>query len=202
MEQRDTFFDALADQHWATADNLLEPGLAQGLYQACRQEWDAGHFHEARIGRQHSQSLRADIRGDSICWLTPGNPDSPAHRFLGWAETLRQDLNRLFYAGLNSAEFHFARYPEGRGYKKHLDQHYQHTQRRLSLVLYLNPQWAGTDGGELCLYSPDDAALEIKRILPQPGRLVVFRSDLIQHEVLPCAQPRWSLTGWFRNDQA
>src|SRR3546814_5029992 len=33
-----------------------------------------------------------------------------------------------------------------------------------------------------------------------PGRLVVFRSDLIPHEVMPCSQPRWSLTGWFRSD--
>jgi len=34
-----------------------------------------------------------------------------------------------------------------------------------------------------------------------PARLVIFRSDLIPHEVLPCRQARWSLTGWLRSDE-
>lgn len=202
MDDREALFDALAQHHWATSDTLIPRQLYESLHRACRQKWEAGHFREARIGRQHSESLRIEIRGDSICWITPDNAGTEAENFLAWADTLRQDLNREFYAGLNSAEFHFARYSEGRGYKKHLDQHLQNTQRRISLVLYLNHEWGQADGGELCLYSPDDDTVEIKRILPQPGRLVVFRSDLIPHEVLPCAQPRWSLTGWFRNDQA
>ncbi len=187
----------LAEQHWAVADGLLAPGLHDGLYLDCRQEWDAGRFREARIGPQHNTELRPDIRGDSICWLAPEQAGPASADFLLWADTLRQDINRLFYAGANSAEFHFARYAARRGYKKHLDQHQYGGHRRISLVLYLNRQWADTDGGELCLYSPDDPSLEIKRILPRAGRLVVFRSDLVQHEVLPCAQPRWSLTGWF-----
>ncbi len=202
MDDREALFDALAKQHWAVSDTLIPAQLYESLHRACRQKWEAGHFREARIGRQHSESLRIEIRGDSICWITPDNAAAVADDFLAWADTLRLDLNRQFYAGLNSAEFHFARYSEGRGYKKHLDQHLQNTQRRISLVLYLNSRWSDSDGGQLCLYSPDDDTVEIKRILPQPGRLVLFRSDLIPHEVLPCSQPRWSLTGWFRNDHA
>ncbi|HAJ18613.1 MAG TPA: hypothetical protein DCL95_00870 [Rhodospirillaceae bacterium] len=38
------------------------------------------------------------------------------------------------------------------------------------------------------------------RLIPAPGRLVVFRSDLVWHEVLPGRKPRWSLTGWLRDD--
>ncbi|SHI07241.1 2OG-Fe(II) oxygenase [Pollutimonas bauzanensis] len=201
MDPHEAFFDALASQYWAAADDMIAPALQESLYRACRQEWDASHFHEARIGRQHSSSLAPAIRGDSICWLSPGQASPAADNFLLWADALRLDLNRQFYAGLNSAEFHFARYSEGRGYKKHLDQHQNNPQRRISLVLYLNRQWASADGGELCLYSPDDSGREIQRILPQPGRLVLFRSDLIPHEVLPCGQARWSLTGWFRNDR-
>lgn len=202
MDDREALFDALAEQHWAVSDTLIPAQLYESLHRACRQKWEAGHFREARIGRQHSEALRIEIRGDSICWITPDNAGEAADNFLAWADALRLDLNRQFYAGLNSAEFHFARYSEGRGYKKHLDQHLQNTQRRISLVLYLNSQWSDSDGGQLCLYSPDDDTQEIKRILPQPGRLVLFRSDLIPHEVLPCSQPRWSLTGWFRSDHA
>ncbi len=194
-------FDTLAREHWVVADGLIDSALHEGLYQNCLQEWNADGFHEARIGHQHSSSLKSDIRGDSICWLTPGHEGSASNEFLRWSDALRQDLNRIFFAGLSSTEFHFARYPEGRGYKKHLDQHRAQPHRRISLVLYLNRQWADADGGQLCIYSPEDAGREISRILPQPGRLVIFRSDLIHHEVLPCAQTRWSLTGWFRTDR-
>ena len=81
-----------------------------------------------------------------------------------------------------------------------MDQHRDQPHRKLSLVLYLNPQWDTAGQGELCLYDPQDGNRELARILPQPGRLVLFRSDLFPHEVLPCTQARWSLTGWFRTD--
>lgn len=202
MGPRDSFFETLAQQHWAVADDLIDPALHEHLDQESQSIWGQGRFRDALIGRQHNSSLSTEIRGDAICWLTQGETGAASDGFLAWADTLRQEMNLLFYAGLNSVEFHFARYAEGRSYKKHLDQHQRTPHRRISLVLYLNRQWADTDGGELCLYSPDDTTQEIKRILPQPGRLVMFRSDLIQHEVLPCQQPRRSLTGWFRSDHA
>ena len=43
-----------------------------------------------------------------------------------------------------------------------------------------------TDGAEI----PFD-------ILPAGGRLVVFRSDQIEHEVLLCRKKRYSITGWM-----
>lgn len=201
MGLRNAFFETLAHQHWAIADDLIAPDLHQRLDLESQHTWAQGRFHEALIGHQHSSSLNTGIRGDSICWLTSNDTASASANFLAWADALRLDMNLFFYAGLHSVEFHFARYAEGRGYLKHLDQHQRTPHRRISLVLYLNQQWADTDGGELCLYSPDNPELKIQKILPKAGRLVMFRSDLIQHEVLPCAQPRRSLTGWFRTDQ-
>lgn len=201
MGPRSEFFDTLADQHWAISDHMIDPDLHERLYQTCQHNWMLERFRPARTGREHTSSLNTDTRGDSICWLTAGQPGSATDDFLIWADTLSQEMNRLFYAGLNSAEFHFARYPQGQGYVKHMDTHHSGSFRRISLVLYLNRQWADTDGGELCLYAPDDHQRVIERVLPHPGRLVVFSSDLVPHEVLPCTQPRWSLTGWFRSDQ-
>jgi SM-20-related protein len=34
-------------------------------------------------------------------------------------------------------------------------------------------------------------------VLPQAGRLVCFRSEQIEHEVLPATRPRFSITGWI-----
>ncbi|RYZ69438.1 MAG: 2OG-Fe(II) oxygenase, partial [Proteobacteria bacterium] len=113
---------------------------------------------------------------------------------------VRAALNERYFLGLRREEFHFARYPVGKGYAKHLDQHRGQTERRISLVLYLNPEWSATDGGQLRLFSSEDEMQEVTMITPQWGRLVLFRSDLVPHEVLPCFQIRWSLTGWFRTD--
>jgi SM-20-related protein len=36
-----------------------------------------------------------------------------------------------------------------------------------------------------------------KDFLPMAGRLVIFRSDEIEHEVLPATRERLSITGWI-----
>ncbi len=200
MRSHQTLFEQLEEQGWAVSDDLIPAHLQQSLYRQSQQLWQAGHFHEAHIGRNENNATRTDIRGDSICWLDPLDPLKAHPAFAAWSAELREQLNRRYYLGLRSEEFHFARYPEGSGYKKHLDQHRTSQRRKISLVLYLNPQWALSDGGELCIYAPEDDARELRRVLPQPARLVVFRSDLIPHEVLPSLQTRWSLTGWFRTD--
>lgn len=50
------------------------------------------------------------------------------------------------------------------------------------------------------LPSPPADLQGVTRLLPVPARLVIFRSDLIWHEVLPSRRTRWSLTGWLRDD--
>ncbi|MCQ9617086.1 2OG-Fe(II) oxygenase [Paenalcaligenes niemegkensis] len=152
-------------------------------------------------GLRAQPSCRRQHPGDAISWLDNSDPASSASEFLEWARKLRLELNAAFYTGLKSEEFHFARYAVGQGYTTHMDQHRGNPHRRISLVLYLNRNWGPEDGGELCLYSPDDPSLEIHRILPQPGRLVLFRSDVFPHAVLPANKPRLSLSGWFRTDE-
>jgi len=39
---------------------------------------------------------------------------------------------------------------------------------------------------------------QIAKITPEMGKLVVFMSEQIPHEVLPTHQPRASVAGWFR----
>lgn len=198
----DTLLTSLAEQGWAVSDDLIEHQLHSRLFEQCRQAWEHQGFMQAGIGRGNDRRVHTEIRGDAIYWLEPERAQFAVLDFLMWTETLRQELNRELFAGLHSSEFHFARYPAGQGYKKHMDQHRGQYSRKISLVLYLNPAWTAADHGELCLYAPDDAKREIQRVLPQPGRLVLFRSDLVPHEVQPCAQTRWSLTGWFRTDAA
>lgn len=199
MTTEDSFFSCLDEQGWACIDGLLPLETLQALSFECQKLWQQGLFHSAQIGKGENKTLRSDIRGDAICWLDSNEMGHPGiQAFLTWAKTLRQQLNQRYFLGLNADEFHFARYPSGTGYQKHIDQHRGTKQRKISLVLYLNEEWEDKAGGELVIYSPEEDNKTLQHILPTFGRLVLFRSDLIPHEVLPCFQTRWSLTGWFR----
>jgi len=68
--------------------------------------------------------------------------------------------------------------------------------RIVSSVTYLTPDWNDSDAGHLVLYDGDE--LEIQRVLPQAGTLVLFMSEDIPHEVLPPTRPRSSIAGWYR----
>jgi SM-20-related protein len=84
-------------------------------------------------------------------------------------------------------------YPVGSFYKRHLDQFKQDDHRKLSLICYLNEDWKEIHGGQLRMHLPS----EVLDVLPTGGKLVCFRSDMIEHEVLPATRERYSLTGWI-----
>lgn len=59
----------------------------------------------------------------------------------------------------------------------------------------LPADWRAADGGALRLHLSDGGTRDV---VPQGGALAAFRSECLEHEVLPAARPRLSLTGWFR----
>jgi len=196
----DTLLDLLETQGWAMSDDIIPPELTHRLRTEGMQRWQQGEFHAARIGRQQQEGRHPEIRGDTICWLDHDNRQPASSEFLAWTDELRMLLNRHFYLGLRHLEMHYARYDSGMGYARHMDQHRGMPYRMITILLYLNPDWQPGDGGELRLFEADNPEREFHRLEPLAGRLLLFRSDLIPHEVLPCTQPRWSLTGWFRTD--
>jgi SM-20-related protein len=153
-----------------------------------------GGFAPARVGRQGAERRRENIRGDFTCWLN--EPLLPPERFLMQRmEELRLQLNRDALLGLFELELHYARYPAGAAYSRHVDQPMGSTQRKLSLVLYLNPGWQSTDGGALRIHNADDGFVDVE---PLAGRLVCFLTPGREHEVLQARRERLSISGWFR----
>ncbi len=102
-------------------------------------------------------------------------------------------INQSLYLSLKDYEIHMTIYPVGSYYKRHLDQFKQDDHRKLSVICYLNDEWKDDHGGQLRMYL-DNHHLDI---LPVGGRLICFRSDMIEHEVLPATRDRLSLTGWI-----
>ncbi|ATZ72982.1 proline hydroxylase [Idiomarina sp. X4] len=188
-----TIIDSVADTGYCIVDNFLPQQQSQALYDYS-QQLSAQYWNMAGIGRQQSQTINTMVRNDRIYWLTPEQPEHAD--YLAIMEELRVEFNRSLFMGLFDYECHLAHYPNGAFYKKHLDAFKGRSNRVLTTVFYLNPQWQEDDGGQLVIYGAKGEVLET--VLPQQGRLVVFLSDRFVHEVLPSKRDRFSVTGWFR----
>jgi SM-20-related protein len=153
-----------------------------------------GALRPAAIGRGAERALAPAVRGDLVRWIDPSAPTRGEARVLGRVERLRCGLNERLQLGAFDLELHWALYPPGAAYARHVDQARSSDARVVSLVLYLNPDWRVEDGGALRLH----LAPEPIDVLPEAGTLVAFRSEGLAHEVLAARRDRLALTGWLR----
>lgn len=189
--------DELAGRGWSVRPDFLAPAAVAGLRAVCLSRRAAGAFHAAGVGSGEARVLPA-MRGDSILWLEPGDPHPDVRAYLAVTESLRQAANREFFLGLHELEAHFAAYPGGASYRKHLDRFRDDDRRTLTAIIYLNEDWTAADGGQLRFWPDPSGEGEYLDIVPAGGTLVTFLSGLYWHEVLPARRTRLALTGWFK----
>jgi SM-20-related protein len=194
----DLVISTLIAQGYVIIDQFLPESSVAALAHVAKTTFANHAMSSARTGK-HAE-MRQDIRGDHIYWLEENSPDPATQQYLSQMQQLKQHINEQLYMGLASLETHFAIYPVGAVYQKHLDQFSGHVStqintRKISAILYLNSDWQAMDGGELRLYINDQ---KWEDILPIGGRLVLFLSADFWHEVLPATRERISLSGWFR----
>lgn len=185
--------DDLAEHGWAQQNMFIPQPLTLELAAECRRRAAADALRPAGIGHGSAQALREGVRGDRIEWLQADEPE-PCNAYLQHMDALRVALNAELYLGLEDYESHFSLYPPGAFYHRHLDRFCDDDRRTVSAVLYLNHDWRAEYGGALRLYTSPQPL----EIAPLAGRLVLFLSSEIAHEVLPTSRERLSLTGWFR----
>lgn len=190
----------LAEHSFAVIPNFLSCTEVDQVLSVLQERIDAGEFKKAGIGKEHDFQVNRQVRGDYIRWIEKSDARFSTTVVLSRVDLLMSTLNRVCYLGLKDYETHFAFYPKGTFYKRHLDQFKQDDHRRISFVCYLNKNWQMGDGGELRLYTPmsngGEASLDIA---PRAGTLAIFRSDTIEHEVMPVKEERYSITGWMLN---
>ncbi len=184
--------DGLAEHGYAVEDQFLSQAeidaiLKDGDFQT------SSDFKKAGIGNKQSLQIQEAIRGDYIKWLDKTDSPEAIQAYLKRLQELVQYLNQALFLSLKDFEVHMTVYPEGSFYKRHLDQFKKDDHRKLSVILYLNADWKEKHGGQLRMHLSDGA----KDFLPIAGRLVIFRSDEIEHEVLPATRERLSITGWI-----
>jgi len=191
--------DGLMEQRYSIVDDFFTKEEVAGLRKALMQKYDEDQFKKSAIGNQSNEKIIDAVRGDFILWLDEANAEGAERNFFNKLSEFTQYLNRTCFMGIAKQEFHYAVYPEGTFYKRHLDTFMNDSSRKLSVVCYLNDEdWKPEYGGELTLYTEENGKEIRKDIYPLQGRLVVFESQVLEHEVKPVNKKRLSITGWLK----
>lgn len=170
----------------------LSPEVCNPLLAHFKELEQEGRFKPATITQTSDQAKT--IRNDFTYWLEKDHHPTEKNLLEG-IDQLLLALKNYFRISLSHFECHFALYPKGHFYKKHIDQTAENNKRFFSFVIYLNQNWNESLGGKLVGF--DDSDKKIFELIPHFGQMIVFRSD-IPHEVEPSLSERRSITGWFR----
>lgn len=195
----DAVADSLALNSYAIIDNFLSDQEALNCLIVLNENKEKGNFKKAEIGTSNQFQINKSIRGDEIKWLDETNLSEANQIYLTQINAMMRYFNRTLFLSLKDYECHFAHYPAGTFYKRHLDLLKLSDHRKLSFVFYLNPNWQKGDGGELLLYPIKEDIERTETVNPVLGRLVVFRSEVLEHEVALSNKSRYSITGWMLN---
>lgn len=191
-EQWIDWIDRLAAHDFVVIDNFLPKDYYSNLKQFMLNAHEEDKFQRAGIGALANNQKEVSIRSDFTYWIDRKRDEEINYVFDLFHEMIEK-LNRYCYLSLSGFEFHFAHYPKGSFYKKHVDQFKDRSNRLITLVFYLNDDWLLGDGGELKIYHEIGEQI----IEPLANRCVLFKTDGMEHEVLKSYSNRYSLTGWL-----
>ncbi|MCH8566747.1 MAG: 2OG-Fe(II) oxygenase [Balneolales bacterium] len=194
--QYEQIINDLAEKDFAICHFLVNPVTLGALRSVLAEKQAEGELIEAAIGNKTLETKRKDIRRDKILWIDPSEQNMNEHErvFNARIADLSAYMNRTCFTGIREWEFHYACYEPGAFYKRHIDQFKNDDARKFSVITYLNSDWTSADGGQLVMYLNGEAL----QILPEFGTSVIFRSEIVEHEVLPSVRERLSITGWLK----
>ena len=191
--------DDLMEKQYSIVDNFFTVEEVKQLRAALLDKYEEDRFKKSAIGNQANEQVIGAIRGDFILWLNEEEAGNAEAMFFAKLNDFQEYLNRTCFMGINEKEFHYAVYPEGTFYKRHLDTFQNDSRRKLSLVCYLNDEdWKPEYGGELSIYLDYNGSEKAIDVYPVQGRVVVFESQILEHEVKPVKRERLSITGWLK----
>ncbi len=189
----------IISQKYAIVEDFFTTEEVWALRQSLLAKHEEDAFKKAAIGNRVNEVIVKSIRGDVILWIDELKANHAENLFFNKINSLVSYLNKTCFLGILHKEFHYALYPTNTFYKRHIDTFQNDDRRKLSFVCYLNEDgWLPENGGELVLYL-DDNGKEIEKVIyPFPGRVVIFESQIIEHEVRPVKTERLSITGWLK----
>lgn len=197
--QYERIIEDILVQQYCIVEDFFTDEEVWVLRQSLIEKHEEDAFKKAAIGNRVNEIIVKSIRGDVILWIDELKANTAEVLFFNKINSLVNYLNKTCFLGILHKEFHYALYPEGTYYKRHIDTFQNDDRRKLSLVCYLNEDgWLPENGGELVLYLNENGKETGKVIYPFPGRVVIFESQIIEHEVKPVNKERLSITGWLK----
>ena len=192
----------LHSKHYCVLEKFLETTALRALLRSMK---DTGELQPGEV----SGGLKKATRGDLMAWVSTSHGEQPAPLFdllarldeligaLGREPLCANDLGngRL----LVRHEMQCTCYPgNGARYVRHVDDALQHRGRRLTCIVYANPEWEAAHGGQIRLYVKRDGKEKPVDVAPLDGRLLLFWSDSrCPHEVLPAHKERYAVSVWI-----
>lgn len=217
--------DTLSQKGYVIIPNFLPRDLVDELRDDILRLRSGGAFREAKIGQDSTNNLNKSIRIAETCFIGRNRPeleritgnDSIRDRASGLYDVLDglcvslADLcSKESEARIDNSltELLYVYYPSGGFYRRHRDAipNSASVLRKYSLLLYLNKEgWSPqTDAGQLRIHLdgggdelPDGIKPNFIDVDPFGGTLVLFKSELIPHEVLDTNSERFALVGWY-----
>jgi len=192
----ETIISDLINQKYSVVDAFFSSEEVVLLRESLLAKYEADKFKKSAIGNRVNEEIDKTVRGDFILWMDEKNANETENIFFNKINELVGYLNKTCFLGILYKEFHYAVYPKGTFYKRHLDTFQNDDRRKLSIVCYLNEDnWLVENGGELTIYTENNEL----DILPLPGRVVIFESQILEHEVKVVKESeRLSITGWLK----
>lgn len=190
----ETLIESFIKDNVGIDEHFISNNLSQHLKQNLLTLLDQNQLMAAGTGNNNELNHNTDVRSDLIYWLDRKHENEYENDFFDQIDDFVKYLNRSCFAGITGYEFHYSLYEIGSFYQKHLDQFKNNTNRKYSMISYLNEDWQEKDGGELLIYQNYNN----KKINPTQGKTVFFKSNELQHEVLVTQKRRMSVTGWLK----
>lgn len=193
--------DDLLVQQYSVVENFFSQQEVLDLRDSLLAKYEEDRFKKSAIGNFVNEVVVEAVRGDFILWLDEAKGNTAETTFFSKVKDFTDYLNRTCFMGIVEQEFHYALYPKGTFYKRHLDTFQNDDRRKLSIVCYLNQEeeWLPEYGGELTLYLNEGGIEKPLDIYPVQGRMVIFESQVLEHEVKPVERERLSITGWLKS---
>eukprot|EP00605_Chrysophyceae_sp_TOSAG23-4_P002357 GSChrysophyteH1.ASY1.ANO1.2605.1 assembled CDS len=199
------------DEHgWAVCDNFIRPDVVRrvrieaGLFEEHYEQSEIWVGKNADVGTLLSVP---SVRGDKVIWMSKAR--APMRKFAALKEAIKACDNLVDEMKLvcepmskiySRSDAMLANYPGGGSrFARHID-NTTNDGRRITMLIYLNPEWdAETDQGALRLTPQDkDEGIDV---YPECGRLAMFYSADMPHEVMPTFGDRHAITVWYYDSE-
>src|SRR5690606_33885052 len=122
------------EEQYYIAEDFFDIEEVRKMRTILLEKYEEDNFKKAAIGNKLNETIEKTVRGDFILWLNEKDDGVAEKIFFSKINSLVEYLNRTCFLGILQKEFHYAVYPKGTFYKRHLDTFQNDDRRRLSLV--------------------------------------------------------------------